>query len=159
MKKLINTFQKAIDTLEKQMKAIIEAQKDLKETYQKITRIDGIGLITALNFIVVTKNFTSFTQAKKFSCYAGLAPFSYESGSSIRAPKRTSKLRNRNLKSLMIRAAITSAIHDPQMKAYKKRKLEEGKNKMVVNNAIASKLVARIFAVAQREEPFVKFNF
>ena len=78
------------------------------------------------------------------------------SGSSIRGPKRTSPFRNKALKALLIRAGMTAGIHDPQLKAYKKRKRNQGKHPMVVNNALAAKLVARMFAVAMRDEPYVK---
>ena len=156
IKKLIRTYEKAIKTLEKQMSDLVKEEPELQATYQKITRIDGIGPVTAWACIVATDNFSRFNDARKFCCHAGMAPFSYESGSSIRAPKRTSKLRNRSLKSILIRAGMTAAVHDPQLKAYKKRKINEGKHKMIVNNAVASKLVARMFAVAKREEPYVK---
>ena len=159
VKRFIRVYQKAIEKLEKQMQDLIEEQTALKTSYDKISKIDGIGPVTALSCIAATDNFTRFTKPRKFCCHAGLAPFSHESGSSIKAPKRTSSLRNRKLKTLLIRAAMTAAIHDPQMKAYKERKIEQGKHKMIVYNAIASKLVNRIFAVALREEPFVKFAF
>lgn len=156
IKKLISSYEKAIDTLEKQMNDLIKEEPELKATFQKITRIDGIGPITAWACIVATDNFVRFNDARKFCCHAGIAPFRYESGSSIRAPKRTSRLRNRQLKSILIRAAMTAAMHDPQLKAYKNRKIIQGKHKMVVYNALASKIVARMFAVANREEPYVK---
>ena len=37
-----------------------------------------------------------------------------------------------------------------ELKVYYKRKVEEGKNKMTVINAIRAKLVARVFAVIRK---------
>jgi hypothetical protein len=39
---------------------------------------------------------------------------------------------------------------------YYNKKIKEGKHKLSVINAVANKLVLRIFAVAKRDEPFVK---
>ncbi|TQD40399.1 IS110 family transposase, partial [Haloflavibacter putidus] len=43
-------------------------------------------------------------------------------------------------------------------KTYYNRKVKDGKHHMSVINAVANKLVLRIFAVAKREEPFVKLS-
>ena len=155
-KGFIDQYRRTIANIEKQIRELIAKTPELQTTFDKITKIPGVALVTAATCIVLTGNFTKFTNARKFCCHAGLAPFSHESGSSIKAPNRTSHFRNKALKALLMRAGMTAGTHDPQLKAYKKRKRAEGKDKMVVNNALASKVVARIFAVAMREEPYVK---
>jgi hypothetical protein len=45
---------------------------------------------------------------------------------------------------------------DKQIKAYYKRKVAEGKNKMSVINAIRNKLLQRIFAVIRDNRPYVE---
>jgi transposase len=45
---------------------------------------------------------------------------------------------------------------DKQIKAYYKRKVEEGKNKMSVINAIRNKLLQRIFAVIRDQRPYTE---
>ena len=152
----IRNNERIIARLDAQLLKLIEAAPELKATFDKITQLDGIGLVTAATCIVETDNFQRFSNARKFCCHAGLAPFDYQSGSSIRSPKRTSPFRNKALKALLIRAGMTAGVHDPQLNAYKKRKRKQGKHAMVVNNALAAKLVARMFAVVAREEPYVK---
>ena len=61
------------------------------------------------------------------------------------------------MKSILFKAAGSAIQHDPQLKAYYLRKVKLGKHKLSVLNAVANKLVLRIFAVARRKEPFVKF--
>ena len=56
----------------------------------------------------------------------------------------------------MFQAASTAIQHDPQLKQYYKRKQEEGKSKLSALNAVANKIVLRIFAVIKRDEPYVK---
>lgn len=151
----IGEFQKEILHLEEQILSMINDDPQLKETFNKSISIKGIGLITAVTILVVTHNFTRFEDARKFNCYAGLAPFEYSSGTSISAKTRTHPYRNKNVKRLLFNGANTAANFDLEIKAYYKRKKEQGKHHMTIINAIACKLVARVFAVVKRNEPFV----
>jgi hypothetical protein len=74
----------------------------------------------------------------------------------VRGRTKTSSLSNKGLKSILFKAASTAIQHDPQLKNYYSRKLADGKHKLSVLNAVANKIVLRIFAVANRNEPFVK---
>jgi hypothetical protein len=51
-------------------------------------------------------------------------------------------------------AAISSVQHNPELKQYYKRKVEEGKSKMAVINAVRNKLLHRIVAVIKRGTPY-----
>jgi transposase len=155
-KLLIKRQEKAIDKVEKQIMEIINNNEPLKNTFKKITAVIGVGMLTAVKFIVETENFTKFKDGRKFSCHCGLAPFEYQSGSSVRGRTKTSSLSNKTLKAILFKAASTAIQHDPQLKNYYSRKLAEGKHKLSVLNAVANKIVLRIFAVANRNEPFVK---
>jgi transposase len=62
----------------------------------------------------------------------------------------------KSLKATLIKSATTAIQYDPQLKKYYDRKTKEGKHKMSVKNAVANKIVSRIFAVVKRNEPFVK---
>ena len=77
-------LQKSIKKIDSEMQKIIEADHDLKSSYKKVTRIIGVGPVIASKCIVETDNFTKFDNPRKFSCHCGLAPFPYQSGSSIR---------------------------------------------------------------------------
>lgn len=68
---------------------------------------------------------------------------------------QTSSLANKEVKVYLTRAAITAISWDPQMKAYYKRKIAEGKHKASVINAVRAKIIARSFAVIRRQTPFV----
>ena len=157
-KKQIKSIVKAIKDFEKQMLEIVNSNQDLKTNYEKMSKIIGIGPITAIKCITETHNFSKFSNARKFSCHCGLAPFAYQSGSSIKGKTKTHYFRDRALKSILFKAAGSAIQHDPQLKKYYNRKVQEGKHKLTVLNAVANKLVLRIFAVVNREEPFVKLS-
>lgn len=149
---------KVIKELDKQMLCIIRSSATLNKTYKQVTGVIGIGQIAGISSIVETMNFTKFTDPNKYACHSGHAPFAYRSGSSVRGKARTSHLCNKYLKGIYYKAACTAIQHDPQLKKYYQRKLAEGKHKLSVLNAVANKLIHRIFAVAKRDTPYVKLN-
>jgi transposase len=155
-KLMINRQEKAVKQVESQMKEVISENLDLKNTFEKITSVIGVGPLTAIKCISETENFIKFTEGRKFSCHCGLAPFEYQSGSSVRGKTKTSPLSKKALKAILFKAALTAINHDPQLRNYYQRKLKEGKHKLSVINAVANKIVLRIFAVVKRDEPYVK---
>lgn len=150
------SIKRGIKTIEAQMQDIMGSDPSLKENYKKVTSVIGVGPIIAIKCITETGNFSKFQDPRKFSCHCGLAPFPYQSGSSIKGRTKTHYLRDRSLKAILTKGAITAVQHDPQLKAYYNRKMEQGKHYMSVINAVANKLVLRIFAVVKRDTFFVK---
>lgn len=155
-KKQLKSIQKSIENIQNEMQKIIRIDDQLENTYKKITAVIGVGPIIALKCIIETDNFKRFNNPRKFSCHCGLAPFPYQSGTSIKGKTKTHFMRDKDLKAIFIKGAITAIQHDPQLKNYYNRKIKEGKHRMTVINAVANKLVLRIFAVVKRNEPFVK---
>jgi len=156
--KSIKECDQKIKIIEKEIQEIIKLQEEIAKTYNKMLDIVGIGPITAAFIICYTNNFNSFEDPRKFNCFCGLAPFQYTSGTSVKGKTKTSRYRNKILKKLLFNAASTAIQHDMQLRSYYNRKIQEGKHFMSVKNAVACKLVSRIFAVVKRNEPFVKFS-
>lgn len=152
---LITLLTEKIKTIEKQMLSLIQGDKQLSKTHQLITGIKGVGLILSVAMMVSTNNFQSFKSWRQFACYAGIAPFEHQSGISYKGRTRVSSLGNRQLKTLLNQAALTAIQFNPEMKLYYERRLKEGKSKMSTLNVVRNKLVSRIFAVANRQSPFV----
>lgn len=153
--KLINELEKQIDKIEQEIDNILEGNQTLKSLYDLITSIKGVGRQTALHIIVITNAFISFDNPRKLASYAGIAPFPYTSGTSIKGRTKVSQLANKKLKSLLSTCVLSAIRHDPELKLYYKRKTEQGKNTMCVKNAVRNKLVHRVFAVVKRGTPYV----
>ncbi|WP_412850445.1 IS110 family transposase [Chryseobacterium sp. PMSZPI] len=147
-----------ISLIEERIQEQISKEEKINRNFEKITKVKGIGFLTATYMIVLTNNFTSFKNPRKFNCYAGLAPFEHTSGTSIKGKTKTSKLRNKRIKTILFNGANSAVIYDEELKAYYKRKKEQGKAHNSIINAVCCKLVYRIFAVVKREEPFVNLT-
>jgi len=55
-------------------------------------------------------------------------------------------------------SAISAIQHDNELKLYYRKRVEEGKPKMVVLNIIRNKIVSRVFATVNRGTPYVEIN-
>lgn len=135
--------------------ALIQHNEIFKRQDDLLQSIPGIGKQTAVVLIAYTQAFTLFSNHRQFACYAGVAPFEYSSGSSVRGRTKVSQLANKKIKTVLNMAALTAKKFDPQLKFYYDRKVAEGKNKMLVLNAIRCKLISRAFAVIHRNSKFV----
>lgn len=105
--------------------------------------------------IVFTEGFKKFDCWRKFASYCGTAPFPNSSGSSIRGRTKISNLANKKIKSLLDLCAKSSIQFNEEMKAYYNKRIAQGKNKMSTINVIRNKILARIFAVINRQSPYV----
>lgn len=154
-RKMIKELTKQIAKINTEMKAIIDGNSELKATYKLVTSVKGLGMQTALVMIVFTDNFTKFENWRKFASYCGIAPFPYQSGTSIKGRTKVSHLANKKIKALLNMCAISAIQHNPEMKCYYEKRVLEGKNKMSTINIIRNKLIARVFAVVKRQTPYV----
>ena len=153
--KLIKDLSKQIDRIEKEMLEVINNDPKLKRIYQLATSVIGVGLIVGTTFLVYTNGFTAFDNWRQFASYAGIAPFSKESGSSLKKPKRVSHMANKRIKTLLSSSTATSLLHNPEMRLYYQKRISEGKNEMSTKNIIRNKIVARVFAAVKRGTPYV----
>ncbi len=152
---IINTLDKQITRIEKELEDVVENDPNLQRLYQLLISVKGIGAVTARFLIVYTAGFTSFDSWRKFASYCGIAPFPNRSGTSIRGKTKVSNLANKEAKTLLNLCAFTAVQWNPEMRAYYNRRLEEGKSKMCTMNIVRNKILARAFAVVQRGTPYV----
>jgi hypothetical protein len=82
----------------------------------------------------------------------------HQSGTSFQGKTRVSQYANKRVKALLTNGANSAIQHDEEIGAYYERKINEGKPKMVVINAIRVKLINRAFATISRGTEFVKIR-
>ncbi len=155
IKKQIQENNSRILNTENEILRIIGNNQEIKRNFDVIRSVKGVGLLIAAYMIVTTNNFTSFSNGRKYACYAGVAPFEHSSGSSIKGKTRVSHLANKKIKTLLSNGAYSAIKHDPELKNYYKRKIAEGKDNNLIINAIKCKMINRIFAVQKRQSKFI----
>jgi transposase len=154
-KGLVKNIKSAIHKIETKIKEIIKANTQLNKQAQLIKSIPGLGEQTSVYLLIATKGFTAFKNWRQFACYSGVAPFEYSSGSSVKGRTKVNHMADKKMKSLLQMCAMTTLKYDPQLKEYYNKKKAEGKNSMLVLNNIRCKLISRVFAVINRETPYI----
>jgi transposase len=158
LKKLIKSLGLAIQQIEDKIRVLINNDKTLSRQHQLLCSVDSVGERTAIKMILVTNAFIDFKDPRKFCCHAGVAPFSYSSGSSQHSKNKVSHRADKSIKTLLHMAALSATRTNGELHEYYERKVAEGKNKMSVINAIRAKLILRMFAVI-RNDKFYEKNY
>lgn len=152
--KYIKSFDKDIKRIEHEMEELIAKEGDLLDTYKNLLTIPGIGLVNAINAIVITRNFTAFDTARQYARYVGVAPCRHTSGTSVRWRARPSARCDGQAKADLSMAALRVVEIDAELNSFYNRKLG-GKNdpdtKRKALNAVKFKLVLRMFAIGKQK--------
>jgi len=154
---IVQTINLKIAKIETRIKQVIEKDQSLKKQFELVTSVKGIGLINGTIFIIQTKGFTTFSDPRKYAAHAGTAPFGQQSGTSIYKAPKVSPMANKHIKAMLTQAANCAVRHDKELRQYYLRKIDQGKNKFSVLNAVKNKLIHRVFAVVKRGTPYVEF--
>jgi transposase len=145
-KNILATLEEDIKAIEVQIKAIIQQDEELRRSYEIARSVPGIGFVTAVQLMIYSDNFKRFDNAKQFGSYSGVVPFEYSSGSSIRGKTKLHPMANKKLKRGLHMCALSAIRNNKELKQYYDRKVQEGKNKMSVINAVRNKLLQRVYA-------------
>lgn len=128
------------DAIGVQVEALVEAHP----LYRVLTSMPGVGVRTCARILteVTGKNFAS---AAHLASYAGIAPVTRRSGTSIRG-EHTSRRGNKKLKRALFLSAF-AALHHPPSRAYYDRKRAEGKRHNQALIALARRRSDVLFAM------------
>ena len=153
-KRVLDTMEEEIAAVEKLIRELIQEHAELQRNYSLATSVVGVNMVTAVALLLITENFTRIDSPKKLACYIGIAPFPKQSGSSIRGRPRVSHIGDQQTKGVLSMAANSAVAHDPQIRSFYQRKIEQGKPGNVALNAVMNKIVHRVCAVVKRGEPY-----
>ena len=143
---------------EDKLDELVQSDPELQRLYKLVISVEGVSKIVGLHLLVATDRFTKYKSSRKFACQIGIAPFKQQSGTSLHRPARVSYFGDKNLKKMLYFSAMAAVRTYGGLRAYYVKKVEEGKPKMSVLNAVKNKLLHRIFAVIKSGEPYDKFH-
>lgn len=90
VKKSLLALKEEQKAVELQITELIETDARLKELFDLMVSVPGIGPVIATELLITTNEMQTISDPKKLACHAGVAPFEYRSGSSIRGKTRVS---------------------------------------------------------------------
>lgn len=119
---------------------------------QVLVTLPGIGPRTGARILAEIGDGTRFANGSKLASYAGLAPVTRQSGTSIRGESQ-SRRGNHRLKNAMFLAAFAS-LRSPESKAFYDRKRAEGKKHNAAVICLARRRCDVILAMLRNLEPY-----
>jgi transposase len=114
--------------------------------------IPGVGIRTAATLLTIIGDGSAFPTAAHLAAYAGLAPVTRRSGTSIRGEVRSQR-GNHALKSILFLSAFAS-LGDPTSRAYYDRKRAEGKRHNAALICLARRRVDVLYAMIRDRKPY-----
>lgn len=153
--KTLKSLKQTLKFIENKINSVIKANVVLSQQVELLKSVPGVGPQTALYLIIATKGFRAFDSWRKFACYAGVAPFEYSSGSSIKGRTKVNHMADKKIKSLLQMCALSAIKYDGQIKEYYEKKKDEGKHSMLVLNNVRCKIISRAFSVINRQTPYI----
>ena len=114
--------------------------------------LPGIGLRTGSRILAEIGDGARFANGARLASYAGLAPVTRQSGSSLRGEAR-SRRGNHRLKNAMFLAAFAS-LRDPASRAFYDRKRAEGKKHNAAVICLARRRCDVILAMLRLRQPY-----
>jgi len=118
-----------------------------------LTSMPGVGVRTAARILVEIGDASTFPTAGHLAAYAGIAPVTRKSGTSIRGefPSRSG---NKNLKNAFFMSAFASLRADPVSRAYYDRKRGEGKKHHAAIICLARRRSDVLYAMLRDRRPY-----
>ncbi len=92
---------------EKETASLIKSNESVNMKYKMASSVRGVGNQTAIYLLIVSKGFTRIKTSRKCSCFGGMAPFEYSSGTSIKGRTRISNMGDKKLKKLLHMGAVS----------------------------------------------------
>lgn len=132
--------------------ADLEARLEAHPLAEVLTSMPGLGFRTALKILTIVGDGAAFPTAGHLAAYAGLAPVTRRSGSSIRGETRSQR-GNHALKSALFLSAFAS-LADPTSRAYYDRKRAQGKRHNAALICLARRRVDVLFAMLRDRTPY-----
>src|SRR5262245_7639233 len=152
LRQLISYLNKEIARTEKQIDSHIKGHPDLKDQFQLLDSINGIGARTA-STLLAEINFKQYRSARQVAAYVGVTPKNHHSGT-IRGRTRLSKIGNARVRKALFMPAMVAKKHNPIIRTFCQRLARRGKTDMQIIGAAMRKLIHIAFGVLKSGKAF-----
>ena len=152
---IISSINKTIKLIEKEIMSLIDSDPEFRQTFSNILSVPGVGKVLGFHLITMTNGFTEHLDSKKLSSYIGIVPIPHQSGTSMRLRNSSSGIGPSKFRKVIYMASMSSSLCNEKLKKYYHRKVDEGKNKKLVLNNIANKMIKIIIAIIKNKKAYM----
>ena len=150
----IKFLKNQIALLEDEAQKIIYSNQNLKEQFDRITKIKGVGEKLALAIIADMPDVSNFQKSGQFSAFAGVSPSHFQSGSSVRGKSHISRLGSKSIRKILYMSALVVKNHNPHFQKFVQKLQKKGKAPKVIIVAIMRKLMCILFGMLKNPSNF-----
>ena len=150
----IKFLKNQIALLEDEAQKIINSNQNLKEQFDRITKIKGVGEKLALAIIADMPDVSNFQKSGQFSAVAGVSPSHFQSGSSVRGKSHISRLGSKSIRKVLYMSALVVKNHNPHFQKFVQKLQKKGKAPKVIIVAIMRKLMCILFGMLKNPSNF-----
>lgn len=152
---LLKITRSNLEIFTRMQKSLLQALRDdplIRQRVELLMTIPGVGVVTALTWVLEIGDVRRFNRISKAVSYCGLCSAQKQSaGKNQRGP--ISKQRNKHLQTVLVEAAKLAPRWNSQLAVVHERETAKG-NKNRATLAVARKLVAYMLVVDKSEQPF-----
>lgn len=153
IRKNIKHLDALIEEVEQQIQTLIATQTLMRERYQAITKIRGVGAITAWTILAYASELPKLNRAQA-AALAGLCPYDQDSGT--KKGKRYIIGGRAQIRRVLYMAAHCASTHNEHIRNYVQRLLERGKPYKSAMVAAMRKLLICIQSIIKGRYPMEK---
>jgi transposase len=148
------TINEQIVQIKQQIKEHFDDHPPLKQQRDWLDSLPGIGPDTAARLLGEMPHLAEFASARSAAAYTGLTPKRQQSGTSLNAPGRLSKIGNARVRHALYFPALTALRSHPVFQALAARMAARGKTKMQIIAAAMHKLVRLAYGVLKHQQNY-----
>lgn len=153
---LLKQMKASIKQLDEELLELIKSDEQASAKYKIMQSVPGLGPKNSVIIIAETELFTKTKNARACSSYAGVCPYKYESGTSVRSRTRTLKPCNKRLKTAFHQGAISLIRRENLYKGLYDRLRAKGRTHLQAINAVRNKMIRVLFACLEKEVMYEK---
>jgi len=145
LKRMVESYHRVRDELAELLRYLRRLSRSEKYygNYKRIVILKGVGLITAMTYLLELFNLSRFKNTARFSSYLGLTPSQHSSGEHIRLG-HISREGNAHLRNVLVESAWTVIKHDPHLREKYNRIRAKGTNGNKAIVAVSRSLAIRL---------------
>lgn len=147
--RLIQSVQSEIDTLDKQIKLVVD------ELNTPLVTIPGIAYTIAAIILAEIGDINNFSSPAKLLAFAGMEPSTYQSGKYNASKTPMVKRGSTYLRWAIMQAARLVSMRDATFATYMAKKRSEGKHFSVAQSHVGKKLIRVIYSLLKNNTTYV----
>ncbi len=146
---VIKTFDRELKKIEQQLQTLVSASQELNQKVQSLISVPGIAETTATMLVTEVPELGQLNR-RQIAALIGVAPINRDSGS-FRGKRMTGGGRRR-VRARLFMPTLVACHHNPVMKAFYQRLLQQGKSKMTALVAAMRKMLTILNTMLAKNE-------